>query len=122
MQQSEARLSLGRRGEQAAADFYEQRGARVVARNIHYPVGELDLIVREPNGTIVFVEVKTRSGTSYGSAESVTRSKLAKMRKAAARWLLDQPYSMVRFDVVALTVAGSTFALDYFEGVEDGAR
>jgi len=121
MQQSDTRAHLGRRGEQAAAHFYEGRGAEVIARNIHYPVGELDLIVREPNGTVVFVEVKTRTGRAYGNAESVTRSKLAKMRRAAARWWLDQPYCMVRFDVIALTAVGDTFALDYFEGVEDGA-
>ncbi|WP_018298055.1 YraN family protein [Corynebacterium lubricantis] len=121
MQESATRQALGKRGEHVAAEFYARRGATILARNIHYPVGELDLIVREPNGTVVFVEVKTRSSGAYGNAESVTRSKLAKMRKAAARWLLDRPYSLVRFDVIALTATGDEFALDLFEGVEDGA-
>ncbi|WP_394280605.1 YraN family protein [Corynebacterium sp.] len=116
-----ARQSLARRGEQAAATFYEQRGATVLSRNVYYTVGELDLIVREADGTIVFVEVKTRSGLGFGNAESVTQRKLYRMRQAALRWLMDKPYAPVRFDVLALNVVGDSFAVELFEGVDDGA-
>ncbi|WP_257158456.1 YraN family protein [Corynebacterium cystitidis] len=115
------RISLARRGELAAADFYERRGATVLARNVYYTFGELDLIVRETDGTVVFVEVKTRSGLGYGNAESVTQRKLDRMRRAALRWLMDKPYAPVRFDVLALNVVGDTFAVELFEGVDDGA-
>ncbi|WIM66883.1 YraN family protein [Corynebacterium breve] len=121
MSTSTDHLSLARRGENAAADFYLARGAEVLARNVYYPVGELDLIVREPDGTIVFVEVKTRSGLGFGNAESVTYSKLQRMRRAAARWLLDHPYSPVRFDVLALNVVGRGFSVEAFQGVDHGA-
>lgn len=117
-----AQRSLAQRGEDAAAEFYRARGATIIARNVNYPFGELDLIVQEPNRTIVFVEVKTRSGLGYGNSESVTATKLAKMRRAAACWLHDRPYSPVRFDVLALNVIGDGFSVEYFPGVEDGAR
>ena len=84
--------------------------------------GELDLIAREEDGTIVFVEVKTRSGPGYGGAEAVTGRKLARLRRAAARWLEGRPAAPVRFDVVVFTAAGRGFDMDVYEGVEHGAR
>lgn len=116
------RTRLGRRGESEAAAFYRRRGAEVLDRNVSYPVGELDLIAREEDGTIVFVEVKTRSGPGYGGAEAVTGRKLARLRRAAARWLEGRPAAPVRFDVVVFTAAGRGFDMDVYEGVEHGAR
>lgn len=116
------RATLGRLGEGRAAELYRRRGAEILARNVSYPVGELDLIVREPDGTVVFVEVKTRSGPGFGGAEAVTGEKLARLRRAAARWLTGRPGEAVRFDVVVLTATGRGFEVDVYEGVEHGAR
>ncbi len=116
------RARLGRRGEDYAARLYQGRGGEVIGRNVSFPVGELDLIVREPDDTTVFVEVKTRSGRGYGGAEAVTGRKLARMRRAAAHWLENRPWTAVRFDVIELTAAGDGFDVDFYEGVEHGAR
>lgn len=116
------RTRLARLGEERAAGFYRRRGAEILGRNVSYPVGELDLIAREEDGTIVFVEVKTRSGPGYGGAEAVTGRKLARLRRAAARWLEGRPAVPVRFDVVVFTAAGRGFDMDVYEGVEHGAR
>ncbi|GAB2512734.1 hypothetical protein CATRI_08160 [Corynebacterium atrinae] len=118
---TQVRTRLAQRGETFAAHLYQRRGATVVECNVRYPVGELDIIVREPDGTIVFVEVKTRSGRGYGGAEAVTGRKLARMRRAAALWLEGRPYYSVRFDVVALTTSGTGFDVELYEGVEHGA-
>lgn len=115
------RTRLGRLGESEAADFYRHRGAEVLDRNVAYPVGELDLVCREPDGTIVFVEVKTRSGRGYGGAEAVTGRKLARLRRAAARWLEGREYLTVRFDVLVLTATSRGFDRELYEGVEHGA-
>lgn len=112
---------LGKRGEAFAAQFYRERGGQVLAANVHYAVGEIDLIVQEGT-TIVFVEVKTRASDAFGVAEAVTPRKLVRMRKAAAQWLQDKPLSVVRFDVVALVARGQGFELTHYEGVEHGAR
>lgn len=112
---------LGRRGEDFAAGLYEDQGMRVIARNVRYDCGELDLVARAPDGTYVFVEVKTRSSRRAGGAESVTARKVMRMRRAAARWLADKPYGPTRFDVVELIVEGSSFSTSIYEGVDEGA-
>ena len=94
----------------------------IIAANVSYRVGEIALIAREADGTIVFVEVKTRATPSFGVAEAVTPQKLARLRKAAAQWLDGKPLSSVRFDVITLLERGQGFALEHFKGVEDGSR
>ena len=108
---------IGRTGEEHAARLYESTGARVVARNVRYRCGEIDLIVEDLDGTIVFVEVKTRTSTHYGGAEAVTARKLHRMQRAALRWLERKPYTPIRFDVVLISPAG----VELFSGVDHGA-
>lgn len=125
---------LGQRGEVIAQDFYRNRGYEVVASNVYYRGGEIDLIVRPtegPPGSVVFVEVKTRSSTAFGAAEAVTAQKLRRMRHAAARWLSEQQRCQrpsflgpVRFDVVVVRAdvdPAQGAAVEIFEGVEHGA-
>ena len=51
----------GRKGEAVAARYYQQRGCLLLAHDYRTRMGEIDLILREPDGTIVLCEVKTRS-------------------------------------------------------------
>ena len=99
-----SRQRLGSLGEARAARWYRNRGYRILARNWRCREGELDVVaVRGP--TVVFCEVKTRSSDAFGSAvEAVTRSKQARVRRAAKQWLATtkrQPLR-VRFDVAAI--------------------
>ncbi|MEX3506103.1 YraN family protein [Corynebacterium sp. 32222D000AT] len=113
--------ALARRGEAYAAQFYRRRGGQVLAHNVHYAVGEIDLVVLAGD-TVIFVEVKTRSRRDFGVAEAVSPRKLARLRKAARLWLKDKPFTQVRFDVVALVTCGAGFELEHYPGVDDGAR
>ncbi|MDQ6826374.1 MAG: YraN family protein, partial [Candidatus Eremiobacteraeota bacterium] len=81
----------------------QQNGYKIVRRNVRVPGGEIDLICTDSN-TIVFVEVKTRSGRRFGSAiSSVDSKKRAKLRALAADYLqIMAPMARARFDVVAL--------------------
>ncbi|WKD61479.1 hypothetical protein CCICO_07295 [Corynebacterium ciconiae DSM 44920] len=108
---------IGAAGEDHAARMYESSGARVLARNVRYRCGELDLVVEDLDGTIVFVEVKTRTGTAFGCAESVTPRKLLRMHRAALRWLERKPYTPIRFDVVLISPEG----VELISGVDHGA-
>jgi len=102
---SNRRRDLGADGEKAVAEWYESRGYEVVARNWRCREGELDLILRFER-LFVFCEVKTRSSTAFGvPAEAVTRTKQARLRRLAARWLEDDaPVRAVeiRFDVASV--------------------
>lgn len=119
-----SRKKLGALGEDLAAEFFRGRGFQIRHRNVSYPCGEIDLIVEDHDKTVVFVEVKTRRGDGYGNAESVTPRKLNRMRRAAATWLADQPYTAIRFDVVTVDIDLRTghCTVECYEGVDHGAR
>ena len=100
------RSKLGAQGESIGAAHLEARGLRIVGRNYHTRYGEVDLIAEEGE-TLVFVEVKARRGTAYGTPEeSVTPRKRERLTKTAQVYLaehgLDQRHW--RIDVVAITL------------------
>ena len=94
-----------RAAEDAAADFLERQGYKVVRRNVTSSLGEIDIVAVD-DCMVVFVEVKSRARTDYGPPEvAVDHKKQAKLRRLAQQFLerhnlLDSP---CRFDVVALT-------------------
>lgn len=115
---------LGRAGEREAAQWYEDRGYRTLGVRVRMRAGEIDVIVEACDGTIVFVEVKSRNGRSFGAAEAVTSKKLATMRRCAAQWLDEAEVGEIRplrFDVVECIFADGECELIHYEGVEDGA-
>ena len=98
-----ARARLGHAGEDAAVALLQAEGYRIVGRNVRVPGGEIDVIARDGD-TVVFVEVKARSGTSFGSAvRAVDARKRATLRAIAADWLqVVAPRARARFDVVTI--------------------
>ena len=98
-----ARAHVGRAGEDAAVALLEAEGYRIVGRNVRVPGGEIDVIARDGD-TVVFVEVKARSGSSFGSAlRAVDARKRATLRALAADWLqIVAPRARARFDVVTI--------------------
>lgn len=102
------RKLLGRQGEEAAAQYLENNGYRVLYRNYRCQLGEIDLIALD-GGVLVFVEVRARSGDQYGLAqESVTGRKQNKLRQLAWHYLKasGKTGSACRFDVVAILFDG----------------
>jgi putative endonuclease len=95
---------LGRQGEQAAVDYLERAGLRVLDRNWRCAEGEIDIVAAERR-VLVICEVKTRSGTRFGTPlEAITRSKRARLRRLAIRWLVAHGvlFDEVRIDVIGL--------------------
>jgi putative endonuclease len=97
------RKRLGAIGEAAAVRELRRRGYRILDRNYLARGGEVDIIA-EHRGTIVFVEVKTRSPRAWASPESaVTAEKKARVMRAANQYLAEyRNPSPVRYDVVAI--------------------
>ena len=98
------RKETGDRGEKAARDFLKKRGYKIVETNFRCREGEIDIVARERD-CLVFVEVRTKSSTGFGSPEeSVTRTKAAHLRAAAERYLQTHPDSLEswRIDFVAV--------------------
>ena len=104
----------GEAGERAAARFLRKAGYRIVARNVRYPQGEVDLVALERrSGTLCFVEVRSRAVTDgrpppVTPEESVTLSKRRRVIRAARRFALERKIRdrVIRFDVVAVRFAG----------------
>lgn len=95
--------ALGAWGEQKAAEYLARKGFTLVTRNYHSRYGEIDLIMEDAQ-YLVFVEVKLRKSSRYGTpAESVTRSKQEKLRNTALMYLQSHATDkQPRFDVVEL--------------------
>ena len=113
--------ALGRYGEQVAADHLVAAGMTILARNWRCPEGELDLVLRDVDGTVVFCEVKTRSTTAFGEpSEAVGWRKARKVRVLACRWLLDHrpPDARdLRFDVVSVVrTRGHAPVVEHLQG------
>ena len=100
-----AKDALGRYGEDLAAQHLVAAGMVLLDRNWRCREGELDLVARDRDGTLVFCEVKTRSSDAFGAPmEAVTRSKQLRLRRLAAAWLdeaSDRPDD-IRFDVASV--------------------
>lgn len=98
------RLS-GLRAEQRAARFLKQQGLQILTRNFSCRLGEIDLIARDADNCLVFVEVRYRQSRQYGGAlASVTASKQARLRRAAGYFITSKPgvtSLACRFDVIA---------------------
>lgn len=112
---------LGNLGESNTATWYEEMGYKILQLGYRTRRGEIDVIAQAEDGTVVFIEVKTRRGRNFGAAEAVTARKLGRMRSAAMEWLADKPYTPVRFDVVEVLFDGHEFFFRLYQGVEDGA-
>lgn len=81
------RQQLGDTGEERAWRVLEAAGCQLLARQLRCPLGELDLVVRD-RGQLVFVEVRVRNDTRFGSAaDSIGRDKQQRIVRAARWWL-----------------------------------
>jgi putative endonuclease len=102
------RAEIGALGEQLAADHLIALGLRILTRNWRCRFGELDVIAVEPaTNTVVFVEVKTRTGDGFGGlAHAVTEQKARRLRRLAAMWLAsqDQGWTAIRIDVIGVRI------------------
>jgi putative endonuclease len=99
------RTRTGRAAEDRARRHLEAHGLRLRSANYRCRWGELDLVMENADGLIVFVEVRYRARADYGGAlASVDAAKRRRLLRAAQTWLSvhGRWTSASRFDVVAL--------------------
>lgn len=105
----ESRQELGRKGEEAAVRYLKSRGYAIVKRNWFCRFGEADIIARDPEGTLCFIEVKTRQSVEAGlPEEAITRSKQSRYERIALCYMMVtddwDDNDSVRFDAIAICV------------------
>jgi putative endonuclease len=108
---------IGRRAELIARDYLESRGLRTLATNFRSRWGEIDLVMRDAD-CVVFVEVRFRRSSAWGSAlESVDARKQARITRCALHYIDRHPSLAARaqrFDVVSVAPGkGDEAALDW---------
>jgi putative endonuclease len=115
-----AKDALGKHGEQLATEYLQRAGFRILARNWRCAEGEIDIVVADRRA-LVAVEVKTRSGTAYGTPlEAVTRKKRNRLRRLAVHWVVANGvlFDEVRVDVVeVLKDEQGGFTIEHIRGV-----
>jgi putative endonuclease len=116
------RAEIGALGERLAADHLAGLGLRILARNWRCRYGELDVIAADSTtNTVVFVEVKTRTGDGFGGlAQAVTERKARRLRRLAAVWLATQErrWAAVRIDVIGVRIGRRrTPEISHLQGV-----
>ncbi len=107
--------SVGRWGEQAAADYLCEHGYEIVGRNVRTPYGEIDVIARK-DAVIIFVEVKARTTKSYGPPEvAVTPRKQAHMLASADYYAQQNEIDHWQIDVIAVEKVDGKPQIMHFE-------
>jgi len=100
----DTRKKLGNRGEKIAAKVLRKQGYRIIEKNYHSRLGEIDIVAKEDE-SIVFVEVKTRCSTDFGlPEEALSYDKRRRLSKLALGYLAHRRIkdTNCRFDVVSI--------------------
>jgi putative endonuclease len=116
--------ALGRRGEDLAHRYLRSAGFTIVARNYRPSAGdaEVDIVARD-NGTLVFVEVKSRNSAEFGSPERAIDSEKQKRIAHAARSYAARAgieWSQVRFDTVSIVFTNPPSIIHQQDAFFDG--
>lgn len=105
------KIDEGNRGEEIAARYLTDKGYKIIGRNFRIRGGEIDIIAIDPstgsglNSTLVFVEVKTRTSTQFGTGlEAITYWKLKALIKSAEFYKLQHRNlpDLMRIDAIVV--------------------
>lgn len=112
------RQEIGRKAEQKAFEFLLAKSLKPIERNYTCYFGELDLIMQDKED-IVFVEVRSRANTYYGTAlESIDAHKIRKLIKTAAHYLQYRGWlykKNSRFDIIAIHSLSENIQLEWIK-------
>jgi putative endonuclease len=110
---SSGRKEVGAKGEKLAVDFLKRRGYKILKRNFRCREGEIDIIAQHGD-CLVFVEVRTKKGSGFGTPEeSVTPSKQERLVSLANIYMqtCDKSPPSWRIDVIAIELASNNKVL-----------
>ena len=118
--------TTGAFGEEKTAGYLVKSGYKVLFRNVHEGKGEIDIIAKDPKGTLVFVEVKTlRKNPAIAGLEpedNMTPRKLKALRRSCEMFVAKHPELVEetrgwRIDLVALTVFQEDCTIKHYRNI-----
>lgn len=120
------RSEIGQFGENFACEYLVKQGYKIIERNFRQKWGEIDIIAKAPDKTLVFVEVKTvqsvNQPTNVSAEEQLTRSKLQKLQRTASLYaghnqdLIDDNKGW-RIDLVTLTIDKKDCVIKHYQNI-----
>lgn len=113
------RHEIGKIGEELAVKYLEQKGYKVIERNFECKQGEIDIIALYKK-EIIFLEVKTRTNTKYGTpAEAVDPIKQKHLTKAVKYYLYSRHLEneFVRIDVIEIYLYEEKYRVNHIKQI-----
>lgn len=113
------RINLGYRGENISIRYLRKQSYGIIARHWQKQVGELDIIAFDNiSREVVFIEVKTRKSSSYGSIEqSIGYGKRKKLRQIIDNFIVQYNFRReYRFDVIFVKI-GDNITLKHITNI-----
>lgn len=118
---TKARKRVGIKREKLARELLQRKGYKIVATNYRNRYGEVDLVARDGD-TLVFVEVKTKTGDGHGSPwEMVGGWKLNQIQRMGEGYVQEYEWEgTCRIDVVGVMMdrEGELAEVKHYEGVD----
>lgn len=115
---------LGQLGEDLTCEYLVKKGYKIIDRNFRQKWGELDIISKAPDKTLVFVEIKTMQENPGGlrPEEQLTKAKLQKLKRTASLYAghhqeLIKDNKGWRIDLLALTISGENCDIRHYENI-----
>lgn len=104
---TESSYSKGKRYEREAAEYLKSKGYEIIQLNYKCREGEIDIIAKQGD-TVVFAEVKSRSTSSFGSAEeAINLKKQQRIILASQKYIVENDmHCRCRYDAVAIEIKG----------------
>lgn len=95
---------IGFKYENLAKNFLLNKGLEYIQSNYYFEHGEIDLIFKEAEEILLFVEVRYRKNDTYGLAEeTITKSKLNKIIKTSLNYITEKEWTgAYRYDLIAI--------------------
>jgi len=111
---------LGILGEKLAKKFLEERDYKIICQNFKSRQGEIDIIAKDSEETIVFVEVKTRTSLEFGNpSEAVNQIKKEHILKTAKYFLYSNNIAEknIRFDAIEVFIYKGRYRVNHIEQI-----
>ncbi len=119
---------IGKTGEDEAAKYLQKRGYRIIERNYWKPWGELDIIAKAPDKTLVFAEVKTihtnltdMSNQYIKPEDNLTRAKLRKLQRTGEMYAHSHNHHITdkgwRTDLIAIVITSTGLDIQHYENI-----
>jgi putative endonuclease len=122
--QNPKNIIIGKLGEDIAFNYLKSKNYKIIERNFKKPFGEIDLIAKSKNNTLVFIEVKTLEKKSIGllPEDEMTYQKIKKLKKICEYYALKNKNLINekqgwQIDLIAIIINNKNFEIKHYENI-----